>query len=97
MDARLAKIRERKQRKLHEQGVMENTQEQEEKTEDITNENVEEESKNKNDENDMFVGAMIERIRNKTTKSDKAHLNEWERGKVGRNKLHHTFLTRFTI
>lgn len=88
MDARLAKIRERKQRKLHEQGVMENTQEQGEKTEDITNDNVDEESKNTNDENEMFVGAMIERIRNKSMKNDKAHLNEWERGKVGRNKLY---------
>lgn len=88
MDARLAKIRERKQRKLHEQGVMENTQEQAEKTEDISNDNVdEEESKNTNDENEMFVGAMFERIRTKSMKNDKAHLNEWERGKVGRNKL----------
>lgn len=97
MDARLAKIRERKQRKLHEQGVMENTQEQADKTEDTTNDNVEEESKNTNDENEMFVGAMVERIRNQSMKNDKAPLNEWERGKVGRNKLHFKILTSSTI
>jgi hypothetical protein len=79
MDARLAKIRERKQRKLHETEVDKNTQEQEEKTEEISNENNEE-----NDE--MFIGAMVERIRNKGTKIEKAHLNEWERGKVGKEK-----------
>ena len=80
MDARLAKIRERKRRKLHGTGADENTQEQEKETEEISSETNEQ-----NDE--MFVGAMVERIRNKSTKIEKAHLNEWERGKVGKKRI----------
>ena len=75
MDARLAKIRERKQRKLHETGADEHTQDQEKKTEKTSSETNEE-------SDEMFVGAMVERIRNKTTRIEKAQLNEWERGKV---------------
>jgi hypothetical protein len=92
MDVRLAKIRERKQRKLHEAGVVENTQEQDEKTEkqdENTQEQGEktEEISSENEGNDeMSIGAMVERIRNKSTKIEKAHLNEWERGKVGKNE-----------
>ena len=81
MDARLAKIRARKQRKLHEAGAVEDTQEKEDKTEEITNENIEEEK----EENDMMIDAMVERIRNKSTKIDCK--NEWEKQKVGKKIL----------
>ncbi|XP_028413136.1 coiled-coil domain-containing protein 174-like [Dendronephthya gigantea] len=76
MDARLAKIRARKQQKLHEAGAVEDTQEEEEKTDEITIEDTEEEK----EENEVMIGAMVERIRNKTTKFD--NKNEWEKKKV---------------
>jgi hypothetical protein len=84
MDARLAKIRERKQRKLHGTEADENTQQQEEKKEEISHENNEE-------SDEMFVGAMVERIRNKSTK--KAHPNEWERGKIGKECITVSFIS----
>ena len=114
MDARLAKIRERKQRKLREAGLLDNTQEvqtQEENTqqEENTEEDNTQEMSNlsgegeetEGDESEKFIGTMIHRIRNKSTKIDKAHLNEWEKGKVGKKLLfslsHYLFFYVLTI
>ena len=113
MDARLAKIRERKQRKLREAGLIDNAQEndvleenmqaehmQEEQTQkeqtqvttqEISNQDDEEETAT--DENEKYIGTMIHRIRNKSTKIEKAHLNEWEKGKVGKNLLFLLYLS----
>ena len=93
MDARLAKIRERKERKLREAGVVKNTQEQDDKTQEQDDKTQEQDDKTQDISNDneesgsdeMFIGAMLERIRNKSTKM--THLNEWEKGKVGKNVI----------
>ena len=116
MDARLAKIRERKQRKLREAGLLDNTQEvqtqedstkenntqedniQEKNTQEKTGEMLSlsgEGEETEGDESEKFIGTMIHRIRNKSTKIDKAHLNEWEKGKVGKKLLFSLYLIIF--
>ena len=111
MDARLAKIRERKQRKLREAGLLDNTQEvqtQEDSTKEnnTQEDNIQEKTgemlslsgegeETEGDESEKFIGTMIHRIRNKSTKIDKAHLNEWEKGKVGKKLLFSLYLIIF--
>ena len=79
-DARLAKIRARKQRLTHGENKMEEENEKEKV------ESVDETDKKtiKNDENEAVIDTMLARIRNDSTRLENAHLNEWEKGKVGK-------------
>ncbi|XP_046847782.1 coiled-coil domain-containing protein 174-like [Xenia sp. Carnegie-2017] len=79
-DARLAKIRARKQRLTH--GENEKEEGKEKEKEKV--ESVDETDKKtiENDENEAVIDTMLARIRNDSTRLENAHLNEWEKGKV---------------
>lgn len=73
---------------MNETGKTEETQEQEKSTQ-LQDTKTEETSEEMNvEDREMAIGIMVERIRNKSTKIEKAHLNEWDKGKVGENSTY---------
>ena len=77
-DARLAKIRARKQRLTHGENEKEKEKEKVESVDETDKKTI------KNDENEAVIDTMLARIRNDSTRLENAHLNEWEKGKVGK-------------
>ena len=89
MDARLAKVRDRKLKKLNEQGLASTADIKEDSPvpgEIISEEDEkikgEQETSSSKDENDILTDDNEDRIKNKIARMENSHSNKWEKSKI---------------
>lgn len=98
MDARLEKLRQRKIRKLKEQGLAADDDDVEtpvsEEVSKDTNIEHEEPTSPTKDESGISASDIEERIKNERARIEKSHLNKWEKSKIGKNGEWHKVIVQ---
>lgn len=103
MDARLAKVRNRKLKKLKEQGLASTTDVEDgsipgevipEEDERIKGE---QETSSSKDENDVLIDDNEDRIKNKIARMENSHSNKWEKNKISMFPNYYTLSFTFRL